>query len=102
MNKIDLSTYKLYCKYNGQAQLEEERTPAKPKDVYENIGVDFNIISTISNNLFMIKSGHYSSKLIKEMERGISELKIKVTDEVFKYIDRNENIFPESELKKVF
>ncbi|WP_108867708.1 hypothetical protein [Aquimarina aquimarini] len=96
MDKINLDTYKLYCKYNGQAQWEEDRT-AKPKDVPENIGGDFEIIATISNNLFMIKSRLYSSKLTDEMKNEILELKAKISDEVYGYIERNENVYPEPE-----
>ena len=94
MNKIDLDTYKLYCKYKGQAQWEEDQT-AKPKDVPMNIGNDFEILGTISNNLFMIKSGLYSSKLTEEMKKEIQELKENITDEVYRYLERDEKIFPE-------
>ncbi|WP_109437019.1 hypothetical protein [Aquimarina sp. AU119] len=93
MSKIGLDIYKLYCKY-GIAQWEEDRT-AKPKDVPENIGNDFETIATISNNLYMIKSGLYNSKLAGEMKKEILELKIKITDEVYDYIERDEKIFPE-------
>ncbi|WP_025665352.1 hypothetical protein [Aquimarina megaterium] len=96
MSKIGLDTYKLYCKY-GIAQWEEDRT-GKPKDVPENIGKDFETIATISNNLYMIKSGFYSSKLEEEMKKEILELKIKITDKVYEYIERDEKIFPERKL----
>ena len=94
MNKIDIDTYKLFCKYDGQSQWEEDRT-AKPKDVPENIGNDFEIIATIVDNLFMIKSGLYSNKLTEEMKKEILELKTKITDEVYGHIERDEKIFPE-------
>ncbi|WP_405207121.1 hypothetical protein [Aquimarina sp. LLG6339-5] len=95
MNKINLETYKLYCKYNGQAEWEDDSRIRKPKDVHEGIGNDFQIIDTISNNLFMIKSELYSKELMEGMEKEIDELKIKLTDEVYGYVERNENIYPE-------
>ncbi|WP_299189352.1 hypothetical protein [uncultured Aquimarina sp.] len=95
MNKIDLRTYKLYNKYNGQAEWEEDFRIRKPKDVYERIGNDFHIIDTISNNLFIIKSGLYSKELMVGMKKEIDELKIKLTDEVYGFIERNERIYPE-------
>ncbi len=95
MNKIDLQTYKLDCKYNGQAEWEDDFRIGKPKDVYKGIGNDFHIIDTISNNLFMIKSGLYSKELMKGMLMEIDELKIKLTDEVYGFVERNENIYPE-------
>jgi len=97
MNKINLETYKLYCKYNGQAEWEDDSRIRKPKDVYEGIGNDFQIIDTISNNLFMIKSGLYSKELTEGMQMEIDELKIKLTDEVYGYIERNENVYPKRE-----
>jgi len=97
MNKIDLRTYKLYYKYDGQAEWEEDSRIRKPKDVYEEIGNDFHIIGTISNNLFMIKSGLYSVELMEGMKKEIDELKINLTDEVYRYIERNEKIYPEPE-----
>jgi hypothetical protein len=90
---IDLNTYKLYCKYNGQALWEDERV-AKPKDIPDNIGEDFETIATLSNNLFMIKSKLYNSKLTEEMKKEVLELQTKVTNEVYGYIERDEKTFP--------
>ncbi|WP_282081561.1 hypothetical protein [Aquimarina algiphila] len=97
MNKIDLKTYKLYWKYRGQAEWEDDSRIRKPKDVYDGIGNDFHIIDIIWNNLFMIKSGLYSTELTEGMKKEIGELKIKLTDEVYGYIERNEKIYPEPE-----
>lgn len=90
---IDLNTYKLYCKYNGQASWEDERV-AKPKGIPDNIGEDFETIATLSNNLFMIKSELYNSKLTEEMKKEVLELQTKVTNEVYVYIERDEKILP--------
>ncbi|WP_299261877.1 hypothetical protein [uncultured Aquimarina sp.] len=95
MNKINLETYKLYCKYKGQAEWENDSRIRKPKDVYKGISNDFHIIDTISNNIFMIKSGLYSTELMEGMKKEIDELKIKLTDEVYGHVERNENIYPE-------
>ena len=43
----------------------------------------------------MIKSGLYSSKLTEEMKKEILELKKNITDEVYRYLERDEKIFPE-------
>lgn len=90
---IDLNTYKLYCKYNGQASWEDERV-AKPKNIPDNIGEDFETITTISNNLFMINSKLYNIKLTEKMKKEVLELRTKVTNEVYGYIERDEKIFP--------
>ncbi len=99
MNTIDLKTYTLYCKYNGQAEWENDFRVAKPNDVYHNIGEHFAIIEIISNNLYMIKSGFYSEKLVTDFWTEINEIKKQVSDEVYEYLDKNECIYPKSNSK---
>jgi len=96
MRKIDIESYKLYCKYRGQAEWEEDSRLRMPRDVYDKIGEDFHIIETISNNLFMINSGRYSDKLMKEMQKEINQLRTRVTENTYGYIERREHIYPTS------
>jgi hypothetical protein len=83
-----METYRLYCKYKGEADWINDFRIPKPFDISEGIESDFEILNKVSDNFSMIHSRMYSMVLIDEMIAENGVLRKEMTNQVFEYLEK--------------